>query len=52
MNQYLEILFMFLKAFVIGGAICTVAQVFINYTKLVGIIILGKDFFVQVGSNF
>ena len=34
MNQYVEILFMFLKAFVIGGAICTVAQVFINYTKL------------------
>lgn len=29
-----EILFMYLKAFVVGGAICTVAQLLINYTKV------------------
>lgn len=34
MNQYLDILLMFAKAFVVGGAICTVAQVLINFTKL------------------
>ncbi len=30
----LEILFMLLKVFVIGGAICAIAQLLINYTKL------------------
>lgn len=30
----IEILFTFLKAFVVGGAICTVAQLLINYTKI------------------
>lgn len=30
----LEILLMYLKAFVVGGAICTVAQLLINYTKI------------------
>jgi len=29
-----EMLLMYLKAFVVGGAICTVAQLLINYTKL------------------
>ena len=29
-----EILFMYLKVFIIGGAICTIAQVLINYTKI------------------
>ena len=30
----LELLFMYLKAFVVGGAICTIAQLLINYTKI------------------
>lgn len=29
-----EILLMLLKAFVVGGAICTIAQILINYTKI------------------
>lgn len=29
-----DILLMFLKAFAVGGAICTVAQLLINYTKI------------------
>lgn len=33
-EPYLEILWNFAKAFVVGGAICTVAQVVINYTDL------------------
>lgn len=32
--EYLEILYMFLKAFVVGGLICAVAQVVINFTDL------------------
>ena len=34
MEKYVDILFMFVKAFAVGGAICTVAQVVINKTKL------------------
>lgn len=34
MNEYLEILLMFVKAFVVGGAICVIAQIIINFTKL------------------
>ncbi len=30
----LEIFFMFLKVFFVGGAICTIAQLLINYTKI------------------
>ena len=30
----MDIVFTFLKAFVVGGAICTIAQLLINYTKL------------------
>ncbi len=30
----MDIVFMFLKAFVVGGAICTIAQLLINYTKI------------------
>lgn len=30
----IDILLMFLKAFVVGGAICTIAQLLINYTKI------------------
>ena len=30
----MDIVFMFLKAFIVGGAICTIAQFLINYTKL------------------
>lgn len=30
----LEILFMLFKVFVVGGAICTLAQLLINYTKI------------------
>lgn len=30
----LELLYMYLKAFIVGGAICTIAQLLINYTKI------------------
>ncbi len=30
----IELLYMYLKAFVVGGAICTIAQLLINYTKI------------------
>jgi stage V sporulation protein AE len=30
----LEIILMYLKVFVVGGAICTIAQLLINYTKI------------------
>ena len=30
----LEILFMYIKVFIVGGAICLVAQLLINYTKI------------------
>ena len=33
-QEILDILFMYLKAFAIGGAICTVAQLVINFTDL------------------
>lgn len=33
-EPYLQILFGFLKAFLVGGAICMVAQVVINFTDL------------------
>ena len=29
-----EIIFMFIKAFVVGGIICVIAQILINYTKI------------------
>ena len=29
-----EILFTFLKVFIVGGAICTLAQILINFTKI------------------
>ncbi len=29
-----EIILMFIKAFVVGGSICTIAQLLINYTKI------------------
>lgn len=32
--MFLEILLTYLKVFVIGGAICTIAQLLINYTKI------------------
>jgi hypothetical protein len=32
--EYWEIIFMFIKAFVVGGLICVVAQVVINFTDL------------------
>ncbi len=32
--EYLEILLMFVKAFAVGGLICAVAQVVINFTEL------------------
>ncbi len=34
MDKYWDILLMFVKAFAVGGLICTVAQVVINLTKL------------------
>lgn len=33
-QEILSILFMFLKAFAVGGAICTIAQIIINFTDL------------------
>jgi stage V sporulation protein AE len=32
--EYWEIIFMFIKAFVVGGLICVIAQVVINFTDL------------------
>ena len=32
--EFLEIALMFLKAFVVGGLICTIAQIIINFTDL------------------
>ena len=32
--MFLEMLFMYLKVFIVGGAICTIAQLLINYTKI------------------
>ena len=32
--EFLEILWMFVKAFAVGGAICAIAQVIINFTDL------------------
>ncbi len=29
-----DIIFMFVKVFLVGGAICTIAQLLINYTKI------------------
>lgn len=34
MVAYLDIILQFIKAFAVGGAICAVAQVIINFTKL------------------
>ncbi len=34
MDKYTDIILQFVKAFAVGGAICTVAQIIINYTKL------------------
>ena len=33
-QEYLEIGFSFLKAFIVGGGICMIAQIVINYTDL------------------
>lgn len=33
-EQYVEIIFGFMKAFAVGGLICTIAQVVINFTDL------------------
>lgn len=32
--EYMNIAFMFIKAFVVGGLICAIAQVVINFTEL------------------
>lgn len=32
--MFLEIVFMYIKVFFVGGAICTIAQLLINYTKI------------------
>ncbi len=32
--EYLEIVFMFIKAFAVGGIICMIAQIVINFTEL------------------
>lgn len=32
--EYLEIVLMFIKAFAVGGIICTIAQIVINFTEL------------------
>lgn len=33
-NEYIELIMQFVRAFLVGGLICTVAQVVINYTEL------------------
>lgn len=30
----IEMLFMYIKVFIVGGAICSIAQILINYTKI------------------
>ena len=32
--EYMEILLMFVKAFLVGGLICMIAQIVINFTDL------------------
>ena len=32
--MFIDILYMLLKVFVVGGSICTIAQLLINYTKI------------------
>lgn len=32
--EYVEIVLMFVKAFAVGGLICTIAQIIINFTEL------------------
>lgn len=32
--MFIEVFLMFIKVFVVGGAICTIAQLLINYTKI------------------
>ena len=34
MEKYVDLLLMFVKAFAVGGAICVIAQIVINTTKL------------------
>lgn len=34
MTEFLDILFMFAKAFTVGGLICVIAQIIINFTEL------------------
>lgn len=34
MAKEYEIIYMFIKAFIVGGSICTIAQLLINYTKI------------------
>ena len=46
-EEILEILFMYLKAFAVGGAICVIAQIIINITSLTSGKIL--VFFMLVG---
>jgi len=33
-NEYLDIIFMFIKAFAVGGGICVLAQIIINVTDI------------------
>jgi len=33
-QEFLDIIFMFIKAFVVGGAICVIAQIVINFTDI------------------
>lgn len=33
-NEYIELIMQFVRAFLVGGLICTIAQVVINYTEL------------------
>lgn len=33
-DEYFDIIFMFIKAFAVGGAICVIAQIVINFTDI------------------
>ncbi len=53
--EYLNILFMFLKAFAVGGLICALAQVIINFTdltagKILVLFMLGGIVLTAVGA--
>jgi stage V sporulation protein AE len=53
-NEFLDIIFMYLKAFLVGGGICLIAQIIINITdltagKILVYFMLGGVFLTAIG---